>query len=198
MPYDIALDPYIDPSIGILRNKLGAKTQARLDRAEAEITYIIILTLTKGSSPSSLTFDVDLLKDIHKEIFGDIYAWAGEFRTQDISKGTSFFAHSEHIDSFTTGTLSGVAFDPLLASSDIAVFVERITHYYAELNAAHPFREGNGRTIRTFLRLLALSHGYDIEWSGLDQLQNIRASQDSLASNNDTMLEMMTKLVVKL
>lgn len=198
MPYDIALDPYIDPITGILRNKLGAKTQAQLDRAEAEITYIVILTLTKGSRPDSLTFDKTLLKEMHKEIFGDIYSWAGEFRTQDISKGSSYFAHSAHIDSATAEVLDGLSNDPLLASNNIAIFTERITHYYAELNAIHPFREGNGRVIRTFLRLLALRHGYDIEWSLLNHNQNIQASEESLRANNDMMLEMMTTLVVKL
>lgn len=69
MPYDINEDPYVDKTTGVLRNKIGAKTQAALDKAEAEITYVIIATLTIGSSVGGLQFDSRLLRDVHKEIF---------------------------------------------------------------------------------------------------------------------------------
>jgi cell filamentation protein len=66
MPYDITDDPYIDPKTGILRNKIKAKTQSALDRAEADITYIAIFTLSTGSRVGSLKFDAALLKDVNK------------------------------------------------------------------------------------------------------------------------------------
>ncbi|HEY8886209.1 MAG TPA: Fic family protein [Candidatus Microsaccharimonas sp.] len=198
MPYDITGDPYIDPKIKILRNRLGAKTQAKLDKAESEITYIAILTLTKGSKPDSFVFNTTFLADIHKEIFKDIYSWAGEYRTYDISKGSSYFAHAAYIVKLLDELLVGIEKDTLLQSDDVDIFTERITHYYSELNAIHPFREGNGRALRTFLRLLALKYGYDIEWEKMDQQENVVVSEQSLGSSNDGMLRMMTRLVIKI
>ena len=199
MPYDITDDPYIDPKTGILRNKIKAKTQSALDRAEADITYIAIFTLSTGSRVGSLKFDAALLKDVNKEIFYDIYEWAGEYRTYDISKGNSYFAHAAYIESSVNDLFgAGVENDKDLLSRNRDRVVGRLAHYYGELNAIHPFREGNGRTARTFLRLLALRHGYDIEWLNLDPQENIQASIEAMSSGNERLVAMIDKLVVDL
>lgn len=65
-----------------------------------------------------------------------------------------------------------------------AQFVERLTHYLAELNAVHPFREGNGRTQRAFLGQLADKAGWEVAWSRLDAKANVEASIASLDSDN--------------
>lgn len=198
MSYDIDVDPYINPNTGVLRNKLGAKTQSQLDHAEAEITYIAIATLTFGSRPDKLVFNTELLLDVHKEIFRDIYSWAGQIRTHDISKGASYFTHAQYIRQSLDSLLSDIKSDEKLDSSDMNEFIERIAYYYGELNAIHPFREGNGRAIRTFLRLLALSRGYDIEWAKMDGEENIAASSESIKGNSQRMHAMIAALVAPL
>lgn len=78
-------DPYIDPETGILRNKVGARSQRDLDAAEADLAaaraYRLILT-----NPIKPTGDLDELRAIHRHLFQDVYDWAGELRTVDISK----------------------------------------------------------------------------------------------------------------
>jgi cell filamentation protein, protein adenylyltransferase len=197
MGYDIADDPYMDPKTGILKNKLGAKTQPQLDTVEAEITYLIIATLTRGSEVDSLLFNTELLLDIHKEIFGEIYAWAGSIRTHDISKDWAYFCHAEFINNELKQFSRELQADVLLLTDDVSVFAKRIAHYYDLLNAIHPFREGNGRVVRTFLRLLALKHGFDIEWGRLDPNQNIEASKQAMKGNPQLMQDMIKRLVVK-
>ena len=198
MSYDIDVDPYINPKTGILFNKVGAKTQKQLDKAEAEITYIVIATLTIGSRPDTLTFNTQLILDIHKEVFRDIYKWAGLTRTHDISKGTSYFAHAQFIQSSLDSLTRELQNDTRFQSDNTDDVVNGLTHYYAELNAIHPFREGNGRTARTFLRLLALKNGYDIEWAKMEKDANIQASIESIKGNNVPLHAMLSPIVIKI
>lgn len=194
--YDIIHDPYIDPKTGILRNKIGAHTQAELDTAEAEITYVIIATLSHGSSVNELVFEATLLLEIHKEIFHDIYRWAGKIRTQDISKESGYFAHAE----FIMGELDRISrelhADFELREGSRPFVVKRLAYYYGEFNAVHPFREGNGRAIRTFLRLLALSIGYDIDWQRIEVGENIAACKAAMRADYHGLEAMLDKLVV--
>lgn len=198
MPYDMAFDPYMDQKTNILRNKLGAKTQKSLDAAEAEITYIAMFTLVNGSKTESFIFTTEFLKDIHKRIFRDIYTWAGQFRTHDISKGETLFGHAAYIESSLDSALENVEKDANVASAKDTEFVSALAHYYSELNAVHPFREGNGRTIRTFLRLLALKYGFDIEWDKMDPDENINASRAAMVADEKPATKMLQSLVVRL
>lgn len=194
--YSITYDPYIDPKTGILRNKVGARTQAELDKVESEITYIVIATLTRGSVVDSLVFDTALLMDVHHEIFRDIYPWAGKIRTQDISKETALFAHAEYIQAGLETIFQQLNQEIDIGTRGRRIFVERLAYYYGELNAIHPFREGNGRTIRTFLRLFSIKHGYDINWERLDAERNITACQEALHGRLDAMAALLDILVI--
>ncbi|XNN89781.1 Fic/DOC family protein (plasmid) [Curtobacterium flaccumfaciens] len=79
-----AHDPYIDPDTGILRNLVGARTQAELDRAEADLTAVRAIELI--DRPLAPTGDLDELRGIHRALFQDVYDWAGEIRTIDMRK----------------------------------------------------------------------------------------------------------------
>lgn len=198
MGYDIAEDPYINPRTNVLRNRIGAKTQAQLDRDEAQITYVIIATLSRGSRVDKLQFDSQLLCDIHKEIFRDIYTWAGKVRTHDIGKDWAYFAHAQYIPQETDRLTTDLRNDKIIGNGITDDFLDRLTYYYSEYNAIHPFREGNGRAIRTFLRLMALKYDYDIEWANLDAEKNILVSEQALGGNLSSMREMLQELSKKI
>lgn len=176
MAYDAANDPYIDQSTGVLRNKLGITSEEELGPAEAEITYVVIATIELPPSYTISDFTHPLFLQIHKEIFSPIYEWAGEIRTIDISKGSSYFAHTPFIDGELSRIFHELTTDNRLLSKDKELFTHAITHYHAELNAIHPFREGNGRVIRTFFSLLLKNLGWHIDWSALDREENIAAA----------------------
>lgn len=65
----------------------------------------------------------------------------------------------------------------------------------SEINAIHPFREGNGRAQRAFLRQLARQAGYDLDWSGVDRNANIDAGLQSLLGNDDLLRELLNDVV---
>lgn len=130
-------------------------------------------------APLEGSFDLKHLQAIHHCLFGDLYDWAGELRTIDISKGGHLFAHHGHLVSAAEGIFSQLAREDHLAGLDRARFSERAAHYLGELNALHPFREGNGRAQREFVSHLAHAAGYYIAWENVQQAAMLEASIES-------------------
>ena len=180
MPYDASHDQYLDTDTGVLKNKLGVINSDELSTAEAAITSVIIATLELPPAFTLKDFSKSLFLEMHQEIFSDIYGWAGETRTIDIGKQASYFAHAAYIHSSLDVIFNELCSDKRLTSTDKTTFVKAITYYHAEINAVHPFREGNGRVLRTFLRLMAEQLGWDIDWSDLDPDQNIEAAAQAM------------------
>ena len=138
-------DPYSDPITGVLDNKLGLGTAAELEAAEREITHAALILLDE--SPVSPSCNLPHLQEIHKRIFGDIYEWAGQIRTVAIAKG-AVFCLPQYIDSSAAVIFGELRDEDCLRSLRRDAFVGRLAHYLGEVNALHPFREGNGRAQR--------------------------------------------------
>jgi len=100
-----------------------------------------------------------------------------------IAKG-DLFALPEHIEAYLGAVLVQLPAEHHLRGLDRERFVDRLTHYLAEINSTHPFREGNGRTQRTFIGQLAHDAGYRIDWSKLDPKLNIDASRAAHRGDN--------------
>jgi cell filamentation protein len=173
----VSNDPYTDPTTGVLFNKLGIKDADRLAVAEANITAIRIAQLKE--QPIVGRFDLSHLQDLHKHIFKDVYAWAGELRVVNITKQDSVFAFAQFLQPAATKLFETLAGERHLQELSVERFVERAAYYYSELNALHAFREGNGRTNRAFLEQLgkAAGHELDLSASAKDQVneQSARA-----------------------
>jgi len=189
----VPTDPYVYPGTPCLRNRLGIRDPDALARLEANQTAIILAQLERD--PLVGRYDLVHLRAFHRRIFGDIYAWAGELRTVAIAKGESLFALPEHIEPYLRRVLSELAGAQFLRGRSREEFVGRLTHYHAELNAVHPFREGNGRTQRAFLAQLARDAGYHIAWARLHADRNVEASRASLHGDNRLLREMLNELV---
>jgi cell filamentation protein len=185
-------DPYVYPGTDVLRNKFDIRDADRLAVAEANVTGPKLAELNNSRIPG--TYGLAHLQRFHREIFSDVYPWAGEIRTVYIAK-TQLFAAPQHIKPYLSEQLQGLARENHLQRLDQSRFVERATHYLAEVNAAHPFREGNGRAQRAFFGQLARDAGYTIAWSRLDPDRNIEASIASLNGDNSKLQELLTELV---
>ncbi len=174
-------DPYFDPRAGVLRNRLGITDPERLAAAEAGLSLAAISELGTRVQPGG--YDLLHLQAFHEEIFGDIYAWAGQIRTISIAK-TDPFCLPQHIESYAAEVFTALAKERHLRGLPREAFVGRLTHYYAEVNAVHPFREGNGRAQRAFFHQLCRQSGWPIDWSGLDEERNSAASAAALRGDN--------------
>jgi cell filamentation protein, protein adenylyltransferase len=143
------------------------------------------------TAPLPGRFDLEHLKAIHRYIFQDVYGWAGQLRTVNISKGTSTFGFYQYIESHLQQTLSDLPRENYLQGLAQQAFVARAAHYLAEINAAHPFREGNGRTQREFIRELALKAGFRLNWNGMSREELYTASEDSMLGKLDGLIALM-------
>ncbi len=167
-------DPYLDPVSGVLKNRLGITDETALEKNEA--AHVAIRSFELTLKPLKGRFDLEHLQAIHRYLFQDVYAWAGELRTIDISKGGHLFAHHTHIQSAAVPIFKQLAEEKHLAGLDPAAFSERAAHYLGEVNALHPFREGNGRTQREFISHLAAATGYYIAWENVKRDDMLQAS----------------------
>jgi len=170
-------DHYLDARTGVLKNKLGIKDAVTLEEREADYATARAYELAK--TPIKGRFDLDHLRAIHKRLFGDVYAWAGELRNIDLAKRDSYFASHLHIVSAARSVFAELAGEGGLKGLDAAAFSERAAYYLGEINALHPFREGNGRAQREFINLLAYENGSVIAWGNITQEAMIQASVES-------------------
>jgi cell filamentation protein len=139
------------------------------------------------------------LQQFHHELFQDIYDWAGKTRTVDISKGASRFGTWQYVDEQASTILSNLEPDSWLIGRKRETFIERLAYYYGELNAIHPFREGNGRAIRAFLRQLSAGAGWRLDWSALNRGDNIAASRHSFhTATYAELVKVLGPVVVKI
>jgi cell filamentation protein len=184
-------DPYVDAA-GVLRNLLGLTDAAALEQAEADISFARAVELEMGALTGD--YDLDHLCAVHRHLFGDVYDWAGELRTVDIAR-TQYFAHAAFLRRAGEAVFAALAEEHLLRQLDRDAFVARLAHYLGEVNALHPFREGNGRAQRAFFGQLARDAGYRIAWERLDPDANRRASEASLLGDLAPLERLLDDLV---
>ena len=161
--YEAGDDPYCYPGTTVLRNLLDLRTQEELDEFESTITA------QRADEPLALgPLDIDAYRAIHRHLFQDVYQWAGEYRTVRVSKGSSAFCYPDHIDREMRSLFDQLADENFLRDLEVESFSAKAAHFMAELNAIHPFREGNGRTQNIFLALLADRAGHPLDFAQLD------------------------------
>jgi cell filamentation protein len=185
-------DPYTDPVMGVLRNKLGLGTPEELAVAEREITHAALVLL--GESPVRPTYDLAHLRAIHRRIFGDIYEWAGQIRTVAIAKGSPFCL-PQYIEPASADIFRVLRGENFLQGLERGPFIDRLTFYLGEVNAVHPFREGNGRTQRAFFEQLTRGAGFTLDWQHLEAARNIEASAAIMRGDAEPMRKMLDTLV---
>lgn len=206
MPYskynrrDFVKSKYVYEDTDVLVNLLGIKNQDVLDKFEADVTYQRQLMLEKENKLKG-RFSKGHLQGIHKFIFQDIYPFAGKFRTESIFKVTNGvrtdFCRSEHILMQLDNLINELKYEKYLKGYDFHFFIKRLAHYMNELNLIHPFPEGNGRTIREYIRELALVSGHIIRWSKLSKEElldaMIRAANDDVSYLENCLIKSIDK-----
>jgi cell filamentation protein len=190
--YD-ADDVYCIPGTAVLKNKAGITDQDQLDEYEGDFTAIRLLELTQN--PVEGSFDLTHLCKIHQYLFQDVYEWAGEVRSVDIIRGESRFCNVRHIQSYSNTVFSAIAAEKYLVNLEPKVFANRLAHYLSEINAIHPFREGNGRVQRLFISQLAEHAGYTLDYSALDQADLYPVMQESFLGNVKPLAGLILKII---
>ncbi|RQN01980.1 cell filamentation protein Fic [Aeromicrobium camelliae] len=166
-------DGYFDESLQVLRNKVGATTPEQLRDAENDLVEVRVAELRQHPALVPRTWDLEHVKGLHRQLFQDVYEWAGQLRTVGLAKGggESFVPPLDIERPVAHVTARIVETDRLrLVPKDS--LVSEVTYLYDYLNFAHPFREGNGRTQREFFAQLLAESGHGLAWdrTGMDDL----------------------------
>ena len=153
-----------------LENKLGITNSAELAREEERISKKKAVELFESGALDKLAPDrFASLQAIHKALFEDIYDFAGELRTVNLAKGNFRFAPLMYLEA----ALGNI--DKMPQST-----FDEIIEKYVEMNIAHPFREGNGRSTRLWLdQMLKAGIGQVVDWSKVDKEDYLLAMERS-------------------
>ena len=153
-----------------LENKLGITNSAELAREEERISKKKAVELFESGSLDKLAPGrFASLQAIHKALFKDIYDFAGELRTVNLAKGNFRFAPLMYLEA----ALGNI--DKMPQST-----FDEIIEKYVEMNIAHPFREGNGRSTRLWLdQMLKAGIGQVVDWSKVDKEDYLLAMERS-------------------
>ncbi|MER2529093.1 MAG: Fic family protein [Candidatus Competibacter denitrificans] len=178
-------DHYLDPETGILRNRLGITDESNLDKAEA--AFVAWRSYELSQKPIEGGFDLAHLQAIHRHLFGDVYDWAGEIRTIDLSRGHTYFANHARIIEAARPIFQKLQKERCLKGLDATEFSKRLAYYLGEINALHPFREGNGRAQREFINHLARANRYIIDWTSINREDMTQASIEAFHRGDTAM-----------
>lgn len=181
------------PDTTVLVNKLGITEQSKLSFAEQRIVtgmYTQAETTVKFEN-----VDFEFYKSLHKLLFGDLYQWAGTVRNINISKKGTVFCKASDIEK--VGKLKFQRLKELNFLKDLErnSFLEELTELYNDFNFLHPFREGNGRTLRLFVTLLVRNAGFDISFAECDSDLLMIATIKAVQGDTSPLREVFAEII---
>jgi cell filamentation protein len=185
-------DPYVYPGTNTLKNLRDIRDPKELREFETLAVARRLIELQNDQLTGRM--DTDRLQTIHRRLFQDVYPWAGEFRTTNIARAGQFaYAFPQRIKPTLDATFRQLESEHDLRTLNSDKFGKRAAHYLGEINAAHAFREGNGRTQRELLRQVAAQNGHELNWTKVGREEMYQACHRSFQLGDNSGLE---KLVV--
>lgn len=158
-------DPYQYSGSTVLKNLPDIRDHAALEVFEQRVTALRLDEVMTAIVDAPV--NLSTWKTIHRTLFQDVYAWAGETRTVQLAKGNTVFAMPEHIETEAKRIFDAFTHENII-TLDRAQFTARLAYYFGELNVLHPFREGNGRTQKLLFDEIARRADYEIDWAKID------------------------------
>ncbi|OHV71817.1 Fic family protein [Ensifer sp. LCM 4579] len=169
--YNAVEDPLCYPGTHVLRNKADIQDQDELDEFEQ-----LMFDSRAGEALPDGDLDFTHYRALHRHFFQDVYEWAGETRTIRTGKGDSWFCYPEYIESEGNRLFGELAARRYLATAEGKNgFAREAAWFLSEINAIHPFREGNGRIQLVFLTMLSRNAGYELDEAKLEPKRFLEA-----------------------
>ena len=183
----------------VLINKLNIHDQKTLDKAERNITALMLMKLQLNPIPNPKElFSVEYFINLHKQVFEYIYSFAGTIRKENMVKGNTPFCRPDFIYKYLVMLFDKI-FDDVKKIKTKDDIVNFLSYYYSELNIIHPFREGNGRIMREYLRQLVifinqyLDLDYELDFSNVTDEDKDNLINGSITSAMNGDLELLNK-----
>jgi cell filamentation protein len=189
--YDAFDDPYCYPGTTVLKNLLSIEDKDTLEAFEVEIS-----TLRAEEPLPDGHFDAAHYCGLHRHLFQDVYAWAGQYRTVRISKGGNAFCYPEHIPEQMDALFQGLRRGEVFADLSSRAFLQEIARLLGELNAIHPFREGNGRSQMAFIGLIGATFSHPFAFERLNPGTFLSAMITSYFGNREALVAELGNLLI--
>ncbi|MDX2969072.1 Fic family protein [Kribbella solani] len=173
----MAEDPYLYPGTETLRNKFGERDKDVLKGLDYAAAMRAQEKLESGETDVPRTYDAQHLHAIHKQLFQDVYEWAGQPRPDvTVVKGVpGGFAPPNLIDRYLTDAAEAIS-SADWASMDQEQFAQQAAKVFAYVNQAHPYREGNGRATKLFMQHVSELSPYELDYTRIpDKVWNQRS-----------------------
>ena len=167
------------PDYVVLRNRLDIRDAPTLEAAERQLVAQRLLEPVPTGD-----FDLAHLKAIHRHLFQDVYAWAGDVRTVEVAKGESRFQPRRFIAAGMADLHRRIVAAGYFRGSGPDEFAEGASPVMGDVNHVHPFREGNGRAQLQYLKQLAARAGHAIDLTRIDRAAWLDASGRSNAGDH--------------
>ncbi len=188
--YEVFGDPYCYTGAFVLKNKLGLRDPAKLEAFELEMS-----SLRAEEALPIGRFGPTHYRALHRHLFCDVYTWAGRYRTVRTAKGGNAFCYPEHIAAQMDKLFARLQLTPFKGGSSAVSFVPGATAFLAELNAIHPFRDGNGRAQLSFMHSLSIRAGHPFEMSLIKPTLFLQAMIQSFGGNFDLLERELRRLL---
>lgn len=179
----------------VLINKFNIKDETTFHKAER--LYTSVRQSELDEKPLEGNLDFNHLKSIHFYLFQDLFYWAGKTRTIAIAK-KNMFCLPQYIDNYANEIFTKLKRCNYYLEYDKNQLIEAVTSLLADINALHPFREGNGRTQREFIRYVCAINGYALDWSKVSSEENVIASYESVNGDNCKLKNIISNIIYKI
>lgn len=180
----------------VLINKLDIRDETMLKEYEKRIVAVKLVSIMKIVNDNfGSIFDERRLKFIHMHLFSEVYDFAGKYRLENITKDNFKFSEYEFIEENIKLIMKKIDLEKL-KNMEFDELVEFISSLMTDLNVLHPFREGNGRATREFVRELLEELGYEINFFEIDYQEIINASKLAVI-NEEEQIKLLKKSIKK-
>ena len=178
-----------------LINKFGITDEKRLALLESKISFAKASELIANHTVGK--FDFSHYKSIHKYLFNELYDWAGEIRTVNISKKGTNFIEVNEIEAVADACFKRLKDKNYFQNQSFDDFIDDIVDFYCTTNMLHPFREGNGRTQRIFITQLIQLNGYSINFDKIDTDELMMATIQAANGITDNLKRIFATAIIK-
>jgi cell filamentation protein len=189
--YGVGQDPYCLPGTSVLRNRLNITDEKTLAHAERDLSEVAAETLDFSPPPYNLSY----LQALHRQLFCDLYDWAGELRTVDISKDETHFCVTHRIEPEANKLFKLLADANWFQDLDRTALINASAELFGDLNVVHPFREGNGRAQRILFEHIIVNAGYEISWWPVEAREWVQANIDAVGCDYAALVRVFERCV---
>jgi cell filamentation protein len=193
--FEDSVEPEFYENTTVFINLKNEKNSQKLKELEAGFTAVHEYLLIEDSSLLPREFNLKKLKSIHRHLFNELYSWAGKTRSYDMSKNGDEFTPAMDLPKYELEVFSRAEDVLVLVNPEKKLLAEKLAKCLGALNMYHPFPEGNGRTQRIFISLLAREHEFLLNWDAVQSWENMETSKRVHEGNYEPITNLILRIL---